>query len=60
MRTCLFGLMVAGLFLQATATIATAADAKDEAIKKDRKHMTRDQVAAKWKCSAGTIDKYTR
>lgn len=29
-------------------------------IKKDRKHMTRDQVAAKWKCSAGTIDKYTR
>lgn len=27
---------------------------------KDRKHMTRDQVAAKWKCSAGTIDKYTR
>ncbi len=29
-------------------------------IKRDRKVMTRDQVAAKWKCSAGTIDKYAR
>ncbi len=24
----------------------------------DRKHMTRDEAAAKWKCSPGTIDKY--
>ncbi len=28
-------------------------------IKRDRKHMTREQAARKWKCSAGTIDKYT-
>lgn len=27
-------------------------------IKRDRKTMTREQAAAKWKCSPGTIDKY--
>lgn len=27
-------------------------------IKRDRKTMTRDEAAAKWKCSPGTIDKY--
>lgn len=27
-------------------------------IKLDLKRMTRDQAAAKWRCSAGTIDKY--
>lgn len=27
-------------------------------IKRDRKNMTREEVAAKWKCSPGTIDKY--
>lgn len=27
-------------------------------IKRDRKTMTREQVAKKWKCSPGTIDKY--
>lgn len=34
-------------------------DAKQTAqIKRDRKTMTRDAVARKWKCSPGTIDKY--
>lgn len=28
------------------------------AIKRDRKNMTREEVAVKWKCSPGTIDKY--
>lgn len=28
------------------------------AIKRDRKVMTREEVAAKWNCSPGTIDKY--
>ncbi len=28
-------------------------------IKQDRKRMTREQAAKKWKCSPGTIDKYT-
>ncbi len=28
-------------------------------IKQDRKTMTREQAAKKWKCSPGTIDKYT-
>lgn len=35
-------------------------DAKQtKAIKRDRKTMTREQVAKKWRCSAGTVDKYT-
>ncbi len=35
-------------------------DAKQTAqIKQDRKRMTREQAAKKWKCSPGTIDKYT-
>jgi DNA invertase Pin-like site-specific DNA recombinase len=34
-------------------------DAKQTAqIKRDRKAMTREQAARKWKCSPGTIDKY--
>lgn len=32
--------------------------AQTKLIKRDRKVMTRDEVAAKWKCSPGTIDKY--
>lgn len=28
------------------------------AIKRDRRYMTREQAAKKWRCSAGTIDKY--
>ena len=36
-------------------------DAKQTAqIKHDRKTMTREQAAAKWNCSAGTIDKYAK
>jgi DNA invertase Pin-like site-specific DNA recombinase len=35
-------------------------DAKQtKQIKRDRKTMTREQVAKKWRCSPGTIDKYT-
>lgn len=30
------------------------------AIKRDRKHMTREQAAKKWRCSPGTIDKYAK
>lgn len=34
-------------------------DAKQtKQIKRDRRTMTRDEAAAKWKCSPGTIDKY--
>lgn len=29
------------------------------AIKRDRKKMTREECAEKWRCSAGTIDKYS-
>lgn len=35
-------------------------DAKQtKQIKRDRKTMTREEVAAKWECSAGTVDKYS-
>lgn len=35
-------------------------DAKQtKQIKRDRKTMTREEAAEKWKCSAGTIDKYS-
>jgi DNA invertase Pin-like site-specific DNA recombinase len=30
------------------------------AIKRDRKRMTREQTAKKWRCSPGTIDKYAK
>lgn len=33
--------------------------AQAKQIKQDRKTMTREQAAKKWKCSPGTIDKYT-
>lgn len=33
-------------------------DKQTAAIQRDRKTMTREAVASKWKCSPGTIDKY--
>lgn len=39
MKSCFFELLVVGVLLPAMATIATADDAKDKAIKKDRKRI---------------------
>ena len=39
MKSCFYGLSVLGFLLVVTAAIATADDAKDEAIKKDRKQI---------------------
>ena len=39
MKNAFFGLLVVGTLLTAIATIASAGDAKDEAIKKDRKQI---------------------
>ena len=39
MKSCFYGLSVLGFLLIGTAAIATADDAKDEAIKKDRKQI---------------------
>lgn len=39
MKSSLFGILVVGLLLTAIATIVSAGDAKNEAIKKDRKQM---------------------
>ncbi len=39
MKRSIFGFLVVGVFLSAVATIAAADDAKDEAIKKDRKQI---------------------
>ena len=37
MKPCLFGFLIVGIFLPAMAPIAAADEAKDEAIRKDRK-----------------------
>lgn len=34
-------------------------DVQAAQIKRDRKHLSREEVARKWKCSPGTIDKYS-
>jgi uncharacterized protein (TIGR03067 family) len=47
MKTCFVGLSVVGFVLIATACIAAADDAKDEAIKKDRK-----QIEGTWRVVA--------
>jgi uncharacterized protein (TIGR03067 family) len=47
MKSCFIGLLVIGLLLASTATLATVDDAKDEAIKKDRK-----QIAGTWRIVA--------
>ncbi len=47
MKTCFVGLSVLGLLLTTTAMFAAADDAKDEAIKKDRK-----QIEGTWRVVA--------
>ncbi len=51
MRTCLLGLTAIGLLLAITASAAGADDAKDEAIKKDRK-----QIEGTWRAVALDVD----
>ena len=47
MRRCYFGIVVVGALLAAIGAIASADDAKDEAIKKDRK-----QIEGTWRVVA--------
>ncbi|MEX0713417.1 MAG: TIGR03067 domain-containing protein [Pirellulales bacterium] len=47
MRSSLFGFLVVGVFLTAIVTVASAGNAKDEAIKKDRK-----QIQGTWRVVA--------
>ena len=51
MKSCFYGLSVLGFLLLVTAAIATADDAKDEAIKKDRK-----QIEGTWRGVALEVD----
>lgn len=51
MKTCLLGLSVIGFSLVITASFAGAEDAKDEAIKKDRK-----QIEGTWRAVALEVD----
>ncbi len=51
MRRSRFGLLAIGVLFTALATIASADDAKDEATKKDRKH-----IEGTWKVAALEVD----
>jgi uncharacterized protein (TIGR03067 family) len=53
MKASFIGFSVVGIMLTAIATIATADDAKDQAIKKDRK-----QIEGTWRIVALEIDGY--
>ena len=51
MKRSFIGLLIVSVFLTAVATIATAGDAKDEAIKKDRK-----QIEGTWRVVAFEVN----
>src|SRR5450631_2311872 len=51
MRHSLFGILVVGILLTGIATIAAAGDAKDAAIKKDRK-----KIEGTWRVVAFEVD----
>jgi uncharacterized protein (TIGR03067 family) len=51
MRHSLFGILVVGILLTAIATIASAGDDKDKAIKRDRK-----QIEGTWRVVAFEVD----
>lgn len=53
MRISFVGLLFAGVLLTAVATVATADDAKDEAIKKDR-----NRIVGTWRVVALEVDGY--